>query len=304
MPKMQIVTDAMLDRAGTIGQAADLLFNNQNAVTQIFQNMGHDFSGRVPGLMTQHMIAMESNYKSMNTILSNYRNFMEDAARNYEWTEDELARWAESLGEGTGAQSASSGALSGNTGTTPPTSTGSAVHVPPVSETQSQEPEQEYASTGNNAPIYSSPIATSADNDKWGWNTENLPFSHPTPDVSSYGYSNGDTLVNTRTLYNEWAHGNRTNCVYYARARYLEINGLDSYSFQENIYDPEDIKNGNCVVRCSGHSVYVEHYDAENDVVWFSDSNMASHQDGALQSMSFDDFLNFHGGFSYVEGRP
>ena len=83
--------------------------------------MSRDFSGRVPGLMTQHMIAMESDYKSMNTILTNYRSFMEDAARNYEWTEEELARWAESLGNG--EQSDTSG-NSGNTGTSTSTNGG------------------------------------------------------------------------------------------------------------------------------------------------------------------------------------
>ena len=121
MPKMQIVTDAMLDRASRIGQASDLMFSNQNAVTQIFQNMGRNFSGRVPGLMTQHILAMESDYKSMNTILTNYRNFMEDAARNYNWTENELASWAESLGNG--EQTGSSG-NSDNTGTSTPTNDG------------------------------------------------------------------------------------------------------------------------------------------------------------------------------------
>ena len=106
-------------------------------------------------------------------------------------------------------------------------------------------------------------------------------------------------------LYNSWAGENRVNCVYYARARYAEVNGLDAYPYAitETIHDPEYIKNGNCVVRFDGHSVYVEHYDAANDVVWFSDSNMGSHPDGALQSMSFEEFKNFKGGFQYAEGR-
>ena len=187
--------------------------------------------------------------------------------------------------------------MSSNDGGTTPT--------PPVSETPPQEPEH----TDNNAPIYNGPVATSADNDKWGWNTENLPFSHPTPNPSGYDYSVGSVKVNTKTLYNQWAHENRQNCVYYARARYLEINGLDEYpySINECISDPEYIKNGNCVVRFGssndGHSVYVEHYDAENDVVWFSDSNIGGHQDGALLSMSFDEFKKYRQGFSYVEGR-
>ena len=158
---------------------------------------------------------------------------------------------------------------------------------PPVSEQPVSEPPINYATQAS---------------DKWGWNTENLPFSHNTPDMSSGAYNrpNSEVLVNTRVLYNGWAKENRVNCVYYARARYLEVNGEQQYHCSFD-YNSESIKNGNCVVRFDGHSVYVEHYDAENDVVWFSDSNMGSHSDGALQSKSFEDFKNFSGGFQYVE---
>ncbi|MBR0253989.1 MAG: hypothetical protein IJQ57_11625 [Synergistaceae bacterium] len=171
----------------------------------------------------------------------------------------------------------------------------------PASNLES-EPEQVQDSQPSES---TAPVATQV-SDKWGWNTENLPFSHNTPDMSSDAYNrpNSDVIVNTRELYNKWAGENRVNCVYYARARYLEINGGDKYPFSINqmIHDPEYIKNGNCVVRFDNHSVYVEHYDAANNVVWFSDSNMGSHADGALQSMSFEEFVNFKGGFQFVEG--
>ena len=49
--------------------------------------------------MTQQMIAMDSDYQAMNNMLGNYKNFLEDSAQNYEWTEEELARWATSLGK-------------------------------------------------------------------------------------------------------------------------------------------------------------------------------------------------------------
>ena len=124
MPKMQIVTDAMLNRAEIIGRSAESILSSQNAVTQTFQNMGHDFSGRVPGLMIRHMTSMESDYKTMNNILNNYKTFMEDAARNYEWTEDELARWAESLGNGQQNSASSSSSSSSSSASTSSTSTG------------------------------------------------------------------------------------------------------------------------------------------------------------------------------------
>lgn len=98
MPKMQFVTDEMINRADVVGQNADRIFESQNQVSNIFHNMGRSFSGKVPGLMVQNMLAMDSEYKNMNGMLTNYKTFLEDSARNYEWTEDELARWAEALG--------------------------------------------------------------------------------------------------------------------------------------------------------------------------------------------------------------
>ena len=100
MPKMQIVTNEMLERAKGIEQNAGRILDSQNKVTGIFQNMGRSFSGRVPTLMTENMLAMDGEYKTMNEILNQYKTFMEDTARNYEWTDEELAKWAQSLGTG------------------------------------------------------------------------------------------------------------------------------------------------------------------------------------------------------------
>ena len=99
MPKMQIVTDEMLNRAGTIGQDTQKILDSQNQITKIFCDMGRNFSGNVPELMTQHMLAMDNDYKNMNGILDGYKEFLEDSAHNYEWTEDQLAKWAEALGK-------------------------------------------------------------------------------------------------------------------------------------------------------------------------------------------------------------
>ena len=98
MPKMQIVTDEMINRASTIGENTSRILESQNQVTRIFQNMGRNFSGRIPTLMTQTMLAMDKDYKSMNGILTGYKDFLEDSAHNYEWTEAELTKWAEALG--------------------------------------------------------------------------------------------------------------------------------------------------------------------------------------------------------------
>ena len=79
------------------------LLSDQNAVTNIFQGMGRDFSGRIPSLMTEKMIAMEDIYQGINDTLNGYKDFLSDAAKNYEWNDAEAAQWTRSLGVGGGA---------------------------------------------------------------------------------------------------------------------------------------------------------------------------------------------------------
>lgn len=98
MPKILAVTEEMQQRAGEIGHRADELRESQSNVTSIFQNMGRDFSGRIPSLMTEKMIAMESVYNGINATLNGYKDFLNDAAQTMEWTDSEAARWANSLG--------------------------------------------------------------------------------------------------------------------------------------------------------------------------------------------------------------
>ena len=98
MPKILAVTQEMERRAISIGSSAEEILNKQNAVTNIFQNMGRDFSGRIPSLMTEKMIAMEDAYQGINTTLNGYKDFLSDIAKNYEWNDAEAARWMLSLG--------------------------------------------------------------------------------------------------------------------------------------------------------------------------------------------------------------
>ena len=97
MPKILAVTEEMINMAATIGSGADDIFGSQNRITGIFQNMGRDFSGTLPSLMTEKMIAMEDIYQGMNETLNGYKTFLEDTARNYEWTDEEAARWTQAL---------------------------------------------------------------------------------------------------------------------------------------------------------------------------------------------------------------
>ncbi|MBQ7214907.1 MAG: hypothetical protein IJS39_02860 [Synergistaceae bacterium] len=96
------VTEDMNKRAAEIGtQAGDILTTQRN-VTNIFQNMGRDFSGRIPSLMTSKMIAMEDIYQGINETLNGYQDFLSNVAKTYEWNDAEAARISRTLGVGEG----------------------------------------------------------------------------------------------------------------------------------------------------------------------------------------------------------
>ena len=99
MPKILAVTEEMERRATDIGSNAGTLLDVKNAVTEIFQNMGRDFSGRIPSLMTEKMIAMEDVYRGINETLNGYRDFLSDVAKNYEWNDSEAASWTRELSQ-------------------------------------------------------------------------------------------------------------------------------------------------------------------------------------------------------------
>ncbi len=99
MPKISAVTEEMERRASDIGNNAGTLLDIQNAVTDIFQNMGRDFSGRIPSLMTERMIAMEEVYRGINETLNGYKDFLSDTAKNYEWNDSEAANWTRALSQ-------------------------------------------------------------------------------------------------------------------------------------------------------------------------------------------------------------
>ena len=274
MPKMQIVTDEMLNRANKIGQDTTSILDKQNMVTSLFRNMGRNFSGKIPSLMTQHMLGMEKEYRTMNSILTNYKTFLEDSAHNYEWKEDELARFAESLGE-PGARNSNTG----NAGTVNTTSTNNN-----VSDTQDNSTPTVAAAGGWDA--------------SGGWDTVGNDFPTQRPDLNS-AYYRGDSPKTIQRSYGQYGQAGHIDCCFYARSRAMECRGwTQTYGTFTANPNPEELKAGDRVVGFdkpdgSNHFVYVEAYDAATDTVYFSDANMRSHEDGLLQTMSFSEFKHF-----------
>jgi uncharacterized protein YukE len=112
MPKIQVITEEILGKSKNVNQGAADIFGSQENVTKTLQNLGKDFTGKLPTLMTEHMLAMRDKYKAMNENLTQYGSFLEHAANTYEWNESELTKWATALG---GEKGASVGAAIGGT---------------------------------------------------------------------------------------------------------------------------------------------------------------------------------------------
>ena len=92
MSKIEVTTEDLKNIAGTIGSNASDILSGQKSVTNIFQNMGREFSGRIPSLMTEKMIAMEDVYQGINDTLTNYSEFLRNAAQSYERIDTEAGR--------------------------------------------------------------------------------------------------------------------------------------------------------------------------------------------------------------------
>jgi uncharacterized protein YukE len=100
MPQIKAITDEMLERAGKIRTSGQELSANQDDVLGIMGDLGADFSGKLPTAMLELMLSQKEKYAAVNEAIKDYGDFVEHAAHTYEWTDKEIARWAEKLGKG------------------------------------------------------------------------------------------------------------------------------------------------------------------------------------------------------------
>jgi uncharacterized protein YukE len=100
MPQIKAITEEMLERAGKIIGSGEELSASQEAVLGIMGNLGADFSGKLPTAMLELMLSQKDKYAAVNEAVKDYGDFVEHAANTYEWTDKEIARWAEKLGKG------------------------------------------------------------------------------------------------------------------------------------------------------------------------------------------------------------
>ena len=252
MPKIQVITEEMLGKAKNINQGAMDIFNSQGNVTKTIQNLGKDFSGRLPSLIVQNVLSMRDKYKAMNETLDQYGKFLENAANTYEWNERELTKWATALGGEKGASV--HGAIGGTPGGT---GTGSEGGRTGSSNLISQDMNSRYY---------------------------NLPA--------------GAVGVFDKYRVNEYDHKQHMDCAYYAHARAMEVNQMDTWTPGST---GSEIR-ANSIAQCPGHRVYIEDvYSGENGElrVKFSESNWGYTTDPNYEDMSYSEFVSKRGAPSY-----
>ena len=62
MPKIQAITVEMLAKSKNVLQGAAEIMESQNRVMEVVRNLGRDFSGKMPALMTGNLLAIREKY--------------------------------------------------------------------------------------------------------------------------------------------------------------------------------------------------------------------------------------------------
>jgi uncharacterized protein YukE len=244
MPRIKAITDEMRVRARNVSDRSNEILSSQQTVTKIVGNMGPDFSGKVPSLMTQNLLAMDEKYKGMNDTLTQYAKFLDNAANTYEWSDQEIARWA--------------GALRTDTTTLVNSNTNTGAN-------------------GNSS--------TGADGNGTDAASNTLNSSYYTPQNIGGAPRYGEL--------NSIDGKQHVNCVYYARARAMEVNSMDTWT-----QGTKGAMQSNSIACFSSHDVYIEKvYTAENGElrVSFSESNWGGTTDPHPDDLSYAEFIQRRG---------
>jgi cell wall-associated NlpC family hydrolase len=116
MPKILAITEAMHGNAKNILAKAGEIQASHGEIARIAGGMTPYFSGALPELLTQRLLDMKKKHDALYEKVSQYSEKVNYAADNYDWSDQEIAGWAEQLGVGAATLAggaAAGGAISG-----------------------------------------------------------------------------------------------------------------------------------------------------------------------------------------------
>jgi uncharacterized protein YukE len=116
MPKILAVTDAMRSDAKSILAKATEIQASHNDMASVAGGMAPYFKGALPELLTQVLLDMKKKHKALYEKIVQHSKDIDDAAGKYDWSEQEIAGWANRLGVSIGALAGgAAGAAEGTT---------------------------------------------------------------------------------------------------------------------------------------------------------------------------------------------
>ncbi|MDR2180680.1 MAG: CHAP domain-containing protein [Synergistaceae bacterium] len=102
MPKILAITEAMHNNARSILTKAGEIQASHGEMTRIAGGMTPYFNGTLPELLTQRLLDMKKKHEALYEKIEQYSEKIDYAADNYDWSDKEIAGWAEQLSLGLG----------------------------------------------------------------------------------------------------------------------------------------------------------------------------------------------------------
>jgi hypothetical protein len=98
MPKILAITEAMHGSAKNVLAKAGEIQSSHGEMERIAGGMTPYFSGTLPELLTQRLLDMKKKHAALYEKVSQYSEKVDYAADNYDWSDQEIAGWANRLG--------------------------------------------------------------------------------------------------------------------------------------------------------------------------------------------------------------
>jgi uncharacterized protein YukE len=122
MPKILAITEAMHSNAKSILAKAGEIQESHSEMARIAGGMAPYFSGVLPELLTQRLLDMKKKHEELQRKITDYSKKIDYAADDYDWNDQEIAKWTSALGDRNAVTAA--GGRTGGTADTTDGSTG------------------------------------------------------------------------------------------------------------------------------------------------------------------------------------
>lgn len=93
MPKIKVISNELKSISSRIGQNSDDIISSQQIMMSLIKDMGPGFSGTYPSVMLQYLLGIKKKIDEMTNKINEYREFIGNAADQYEWKDNQIARW-------------------------------------------------------------------------------------------------------------------------------------------------------------------------------------------------------------------